>query len=532
MNMKAYIQHQDKNGNKMVVQALVPFIELKKAAIFTSKINPNSPVIDIERISKESYDYYQRRIDPNRIREIEKFIVNSIIEEQNGLMLATLFPSSMILAVECRENGNQVNIKEDEEGVCSIVLNDNVFIVDGQHRLMAMRRLYENIISNKNYLHEYTECVKEYLEQYKFNCSILVNYDLWEQGQVFINVNFKQKSVNKSLYYEVFGSEYRENKSDWQRNKIYLAHCLAKKLNEHVESPYYQRIKMLGTGKGYISQAFVVEALLPLFKEGEIWEFDEDDPDLSINDYLYFGTELLSYYVAIKRIFPKYWPGEEDDKGTIICKTTGFGAFCQLMRIIRTKNDIKMINELKKSAEKDEVCQAYVKKVEEKFHAIANQADNLFGEGSSYQSMSGKGAETKLRSQLLSILGFDKTILKVGKKWPMGITTPQLVDKIYENLREYIWKEPISDLEEVCNHYEVEDIKDIQIKKLTKTTDTVSLDIEFKIEATLYLDHAGDIKYPISTLSSCTVIYHVEPRGNISAPRFENLRVDTGALNK
>jgi hypothetical protein len=78
----------------------------------------------------------------------------------------------------------------------------------------------------------------------------------------------------------------------------------------------------------------------------------------------------------------------------------------------------------------------------------------------------------------------------------------------------------------------VEDIKDIQIKKLTRATDSVSLDIEFKIEATLYLDHAGDIKYQISTLSSCTVIYHVEPGGNISAPRFENLRVDTGALNK
>ena len=37
--MKAYIQHQDKTGQKLILQALVPFTFLKDCVLFTYRAN-------------------------------------------------------------------------------------------------------------------------------------------------------------------------------------------------------------------------------------------------------------------------------------------------------------------------------------------------------------------------------------------------------------------------------------------------------------------------------------------------------------
>lgn len=307
--MKAFIQHSGQNTDKAVLQALVPFMTLKDSVVFTNKSNPNGEDKQKSDISESSYQYYQRRIDMTRIRQIEDFIIDSILDEKDNIILATLFPSSMILAInddnETTSKGNEVKHIEGDSESCELSINNNVFIVDGQHRMMAMRRVYERLNKNNSGLiEEDRKYVLRYIENYKFNCVILVNYDLWEQGQVFVNVNFKQKPVNKSLYYEIFGSKYSENKDDWKRNTTYLAHCMAKTLNEHADSPYRGQVKMLGTGKGFISQAFIVESLLKNFRKNGIWEYNSDESQFQDSEITYFATEILSYWCAIKRTFP------------------------------------------------------------------------------------------------------------------------------------------------------------------------------------------------------------------------------------
>ena len=137
--MKAFIQHKDKSCNKMVMQALIGFMELKDSVVFTSKTNLNRQNKSERLIAKESLDYYQRRIDTSRIAEIEHFIIESILDERNNIILATLFPSSMIIAITDEEN----DVKQIDNESCSIDLKQNEFIVDGQHRNLAMMRLYD-----------------------------------------------------------------------------------------------------------------------------------------------------------------------------------------------------------------------------------------------------------------------------------------------------------------------------------------------------------------------------------------------------
>ena len=399
--MKAYIQHQDKEGLKLILQALVPFPELKDSVLFTYRANVPETGEDKHAQYSASMEFYQRRVDAKRSNDIKDFVKKSILQELNGVQMATLFPTSMILALsedEDDENGNKV--ERGDDGTCKVTINRNVFIVDGQHRMMGMIKLYDELNRFKSRTPE-DEYVYQYLNKYKFNCTILVNYDLWEQGQVFVNVNFKQKPVNKSLYYEIFGAEYSENASDWERNKVFLAHQMVKMLNERQESPFYQRIRMLGTGHGYVSQAFVVESLMRHFKKGGLWYFDPDKEHL---DIAYFGTELLSFFVAIKQLFPKYWPAKDETKGTLICKTTGVGAWIRLMGTLRSDDDVAMLAALKDSTSDGLVCKKYVDKVCSELAPLKKSAERLFGEKSVFKSSSGQGSESKLYKTMLSLL--------------------------------------------------------------------------------------------------------------------------------
>ena len=264
--MIAAVQHRHPASDKLVLQALVPFKLLYERAIFTQKtVEGNFTEDDADKAVDRNTQYYQRKLNQERLKEIQKFIVDTILDEKDTNAVATLFPSSMILAI------SKESVPKEEESFKFEFDDTPIYIVDGQHRMMAMKLLYERMTRPEYIQDEDVQYIRQYLENYRFNATILVNYDLWEQGQVFVNVNFRQKPVNKSLYYEVFGAEYSENPNDWKRNHIYVAHRLTEAMNNQKESPFCGQIKMLGTGKGYISQAFFVEAILPQFRAQGVW---------------------------------------------------------------------------------------------------------------------------------------------------------------------------------------------------------------------------------------------------------------------
>lgn len=485
--MKAYIQHKDGLNQKLILQALVPFTSLKDSVLFTYR---STEVISGNEF--QSSKFYQRRVDSKRSNEIKEFIKKSILLEKNGNQLATLFPTSMILALSVDEElGNNLTINDEDS--CELNFSSNVFIVDGQHRMMGMIKLF-NELSQFIVRTDEDDFVFEYLQHYKFNCTILVNYDLWEQGQVFVNVNFKQKSVNKSLYYEIFGSEYREDEKDWNRNQIYLSHNIAVSLNENPKSPFYQHIKMLGTGNGYVSQAFVVESLQRHFRRGGLWYFDPDGKT-SVN---YYATELISYFVAIKKQFSKYWPEESSTKGSIICKTTGFGAWLRLFGMMREDDDELMLKYLKESANNGEICEPYVERVIGILAPITKYGESLFGDNSEFKSLSGQGSESKLYKKILFYLQKPQTI--ASNKLPFDS------EKLCEELQEYIWLTPIDELEVLGHHYEVENISEFRVSNYEEGINAFEVNVSFGIYVNIYLDNEDDSGFSMEFPATASIL--------------------------
>lgn len=474
--IKALIQQNHTDSGKMVLQALIPFMELKDTVLFTCKASSEGfDAQDNTSIAQENYKFYQRRIDENRLLKIERYISQCILSEAKGYSVTALFPSSLILAFK-EDDGNF--LEERMETSCSINLQNNVFIVDGQHRMMAMKSLYSKL-SNALFRTSDDEIVFSFLKSYKFNCVLLVNYDLWEQGQVFVNVNFNQKPVNKSLYYEVFGSQYYDDPSQWKNNHIFLAHNLAKVLNENANSPYYKHVKMIGTGKGYVSQAFIVEALMRHYALNGIWSIYKTRKGAD-DDVNYMAVELLSYFAAVKKTFKEYWP-DDNDKGDIICKTTGTGAFIRLMYDVHQAAGLELLETLNR--DKVEISEKYMQHACKLFERIKkDKRASLFGKESNYSGSSGKGSEVKLYKELRSLI-FNNNI--VDALFDAG-NLP--INEIAEQLQEYLWINVESDLDCLGHRYEYEELSDLEADNIRREDDIIHCDVTFSSGITIYID--------------------------------------------
>ena len=487
------IQHNHVNAGKMVLQALIPFIDLKDRVLFTCKANPNHyPDENYSLVAQDNFKYYQRRIDEKRLSKIECYIRQSILSESKGYSITALFPSALILAVG-EDDGNEVEPMDN--GNCNLTLSRNIFIVDGQHRMMAMKILYSKLKSAL-FLTPDDNAVLKYLETYKFNCVVLVNYDLWEQGQVFVNVNFNQKSVNKSLYYEVFGSKYNEDPSSWKQNHIYLAHNLAKVLNENQSSPYYNQIKMIGTGKGYISQAFVVEALIRHFSLNGIWSIYKTNRKEE-GDVRYMAVEVLSFFSAVRDSFASFWPQKGNDKGTIICKTTGTGAFVRLMADVHESASEDVIKSL--FVDKIEVSKKFFDFTKLLLERIPIQKRTaLFGDESKYAGSSGKGSETKLYKELKSLI-FNRQLFEVGQDSSIP------VDDIAEELQEYLWTHVESDLDCLGYRYEYDELSGLVVEDYDKNGESLRCSVKFNSGVTIYIDNEDETGFSMCLPSKASL---------------------------
>lgn len=511
--MKAFLQHDHKDSDKRVLQALIPFIELKDKVLFTCKANPNSSIQkDAKALAKENVDYYQRRIDEKRLKAMQEYIIGSILDERDGQGIATLFPTSLILAVMYDQD-----LEVNDNCICDMSLSDNVFIVDGQHRMMAMMKLYDTLVQPSVERTDNISYVLSYLEQYKFNCTILVNYDLWEQSQVFINVNFKQKPVNKSLYYEVFGSEYQEQTNDPKRNIIYHAHTLVKRMNTYTQSPFYNRIKMLGTGTGYVSQAFFVESLMLLFKPQKAWH-TAYGKDIDLKSHT---AELLTFFFTVKEVLDDYWPKDSDTKGTLVCKTTGVGAFVRLMAHLHQTwdDDSTIIFDLSATKEGD-LCPSYRTYVKKKLQPLQSKGKEIFGEESKFQKASGKATESHLFKTMLDVISKAER----NEKPTATFKTPFNLENIGEQLQEYLWQNQQSDLDELGHHYEFDTIDNVRMDRCTATSaDSYRIFLRFDSSVTIYLDNEDDsgISYSFPT----TAELDVERKGRNWHIETENMKI-------
>ncbi len=421
---------------KPIATSSIKFADLKQIVKFTARepndfdpFKTNFKLDDI--IAKTNEEYFQRLTNEDRVKKIYYYLLdeinNKVTQKKSAL---GSFPTSIILAVDVTD---QVNKIEEYQKVIEQLGNDdyigafyqineklielsilnrkNTLIVDGQHRLAAMIKLYEDA-SNKNikigrqnlsdkYSNLNEQVVKNNLNEFELNCTLLLGFDIWEQGKVFADVNFNQKPVNKSLYYDIFGSF-----PDPDRNDIFLSHMLAKHLNTNDKSVIKGFIKMLGTGSGYFSQAFFVEAIKDHLKPKGIWA---DVPLDFINDgkkHESVSRFFRAYLKSIKSVFIDYWPKETYPKGekydSILVKTTGMGALIKLInplcrQLIKEGKNINEMNENELEVE-----------IEKILDPIKEKGSLYFSKESDFSGAGSLGLQNKLYEKLGQDIGWFK----------------------------------------------------------------------------------------------------------------------------
>lgn len=396
---------QENNG-KFVLIAAVPFKFLYGNVRYTNREPSDwNPYSDNFSNDKDE-TYYQRLIENERVKSIEKFILESLIEQdKDTTTITTVFPSSMIIAFDSESE----MLKDDDYIDFNLPQkNNSCLIVDGQHRFAGMQRLYERTnynlflsekISNKE--------IRDKIENYLFNCTIIINFSIWEQSQLFINVNFYQKRVNKSLFYDIFGSTPPENRI-LKNNGIYLSHMLALFLNNSKKSPLNGFVKLLGTGKGFFSQAFLVEAILVHFSTRGVWSSIEKDFQNGGKMHEILPKIFVSYFTAIKETFPDYWPNDNTNNVSVLVKTTGMGALLRLLGYIYKLLSVGAYpNKEKIDFENLDVDNLTIL-FKDIFKPLASIGNELFGKESEYSGTGGAGLQSKLYKKLCQELSLNK----------------------------------------------------------------------------------------------------------------------------
>lgn len=285
------------------------------------------------RMSKGENDRYsylgiQRELKKERLKKISAYVKT----------LDASFPTSVLLSV----NEDCATIEENQDGEKKLILSelsneilqdridlglinekdvDNYTklgiakILDGQHRLagleLAISEEKEKLNNLSLFPKDNDDTMLNKLENFEIVVAIFIGYDLHEQAMLFANINLQQTKVNKSIVYNL--EEYSKSRSP-QR----LCHELAKLLNSEKNSPFYERIKMLGCKTQGISssepltQAVVVESIIKLLSKNP-----EKERDLLKRQSLFNRLENELTYTAEEKnkyIFRSLFENEEDGK--------------------------------------------------------------------------------------------------------------------------------------------------------------------------------------------------------------------------
>ena len=254
-------------------------------------------------------DGIQRDLSKIRVKEIAAYC-----EDPDAT-----FPTPIILSVNTSESEkitvdecNNFHFEFDGEKRFAEIL-------DGQHRVDGIR---ENPKAD-------------------FELLVVIMFDLTqeEKAYIFSTINSNQAKVDKSLIYDLF--ELNETRSPYK-----TCHDLARILNSNPQSPFFNRLKMLGkktSENESLSQGTFVTYLLPLIsrnpKDDTIklkkgWQLKEDSYIPFRNMFIEDRDELIlkvliNYFDAVKSVFRDEW---NNPNNYILSKTTGFGALIKALK--------------------------------------------------------------------------------------------------------------------------------------------------------------------------------------------------------
>jgi len=270
---------------------------------------------------EESKKYFQRKVNDENVNKIITFILKNT-DPKNNLKI-TLFPTPIIIAQNQKNyyqeeylefdkdnyenfSHDEIFIQEKEDGNIYEInipksIDDLFVIVDGQHRFKALETIY-NLREKNN---------KPF--DVDLNIMFLFNHTIDEQAEIFTNVNFNQKAMNRSLVYDIFGTS-----DSYSKNEFKLVNKVLYKLQENPDSVLHGMFKILGNGYGIISQAFFIETLKEIINKSKSDFFDTIKKEINnsieekreINDkYVEELVEILeNYFKFISSKYNKTWP--------------------------------------------------------------------------------------------------------------------------------------------------------------------------------------------------------------------------------
>ncbi len=336
-----------------------------------------------------SYTGIQRPEDPKRLREISEYL--------SGVESA--MPNSIIIAANTHsqldEDSWQIKVEENKEYLMIPKDIINGSIIDGQHRLKGFQ-----FIS------------KEKRQNYNLLCSIYMGLPNPYQAYLFATININQKSVDKSLAYNLYGYNLdEENSISWSPEKA--AVNIVRKLNRDEQTVFFQRITIAAENSEllfnenpkskdwFVSTAALVDGILSLISSNPKKDRDKlqlynlkdrvrsvlDTDNTTLRDFylndndLFTFTCIKNFFNASNRILYK--------KGSYLFKTVGIQAQFKLLSEILKKYSLP---------QKD-ISENFFVQILQKCSSI-DFSDNFF-------TASGLG-KSRIQNALLLKLGFKK----------------------------------------------------------------------------------------------------------------------------
>lgn len=295
----------------------IKFFEVKQpiGTFYLSVVNAEDLIRITETKAREiDSDNVQREFSPTRVKEIADYCRDP----------DATFPTSIIVSIDAKAF---VGIEGE-----SLIFEDNTKIgeiLDGQHRILGLEK------SGK---------------ARDFDLPVVFMFDLenYQKGYVFSIINSKQTRVNPSLIYDLFAlTSYR--------SPYKTCHEIVRNLNRDEDSPFYNRIKMLGRKeehqeKASLSQSAFINYLVPLIsKKPEQDAIDIKngqqvlgDSKLIFRDYFIHNEDhvilkiLFNYFNAVSTVFDCEW---NDPDKYILSKPIGYGALLKVLPSIFNKGD-------------------------------------------------------------------------------------------------------------------------------------------------------------------------------------------------
>lgn len=351
---------------------------------------------DKKRINKKDF---QREPDPTRISKIQKFIS----EEEYAFFPNTIISNCELINdlenYSLNENSSEkdfFNIPNKPSTICFFNrVNDRCFlyipnkpnsvlVIDGQHRLEGLHKASIEVQKN-----------------YDLIIAFIIGFDRSVIAKQFYTINYEQKSVNKSLLYQLTG-EFSHD-----LDELTFLHNSVKLLNELIDSPFYGRVKMLGkTPKNVsqnikerlsISQAFLIDSSMRLISKNAI---GTSMPPIFLkyyknkNEHILIIKIIARFFNAVEKIKPDW----NNPKESIISKGMGVTA---LLRVLNIIFPIIFVKEMQGNWENIELLKA------QDFEKILIGLENVdFSTEGPYGKTGSGGSISKIKNDILSKLEY------------------------------------------------------------------------------------------------------------------------------